>query len=96
MIGSDSDIIFEKKQVSQIKLLPKSSIGHQSLKCSQACQIFITKTDKKNDEPYSRKENFLTGNFSLRYGEWKADKPAKRTSEITEETSLGVSKKMFD
>ena len=38
---------FSKKNVSQIKVLSKLSTGHQIFKCSQACQISITKIQMK-------------------------------------------------
>ena len=96
LFGSDSHIHF-KKQISERKFLPKSSTGHQNLKCSQAWKIYITKTDKKNCwTSFTKKKNFHRKHFSS-LSRMENDKPAaEKTRQVSKNVPASVSKKLFD
>ena len=96
LFGSDSHIHF-KKQISERKFLPKSSTGHQNLKCSQAWKIYITKTDKKNCwTSFTKKKLFHRKHFSSS-SRMENDKPAaEKTRQVSKNVPASVSKKLFD
>ena len=91
LFGSESHIHF-KKQISERKLLPKYSTGHQNLKCSQSWKTFITKTDKKIVEPVSPKKNFSPKIFFfvMENGKWQTCR--KNTSSVQKHFSQCLAK----